>query len=238
MDEFNEGFIKKLKRMSKKEREEWFLNQPREKAASYKEIFMRVIELEDFYIIISKLPKNSFNSEFNKKIIELGGNPANSLKDYIILEIRKFYELAHEERNRFRFPNPPMYWEELKNIRHDRIAHADKKSKYNRDVEKYYEVINKIGFDNIVDDFKKYGKNCISLVNNSIFYDEALKNLKKMMEEGEIKLLNDTGLKKSLRRVKIKSDGSIIKSTVDGRIRALLLAIEAAKSDNKNEKKH
>jgi hypothetical protein len=163
--EINEDFLEKIKSMSKEEREKYFLNLPREKAAGYKEIFMRVMQLEDFYMILSDLPKEKFRSEFNLGIIELDGNPADSLKDYIILEIRKFYELAYKEELVERLP-PPEYWTKLRDFRDARIAHPSKGCdfKLNEDIEKLYGVIDEIGLDKIVEDFKKYAKRCIEHV--------------------------------------------------------------------------
>jgi len=61
--------------------------------------------------------------------------------------------------------------------------------------------------------------------------NKSLQNLKKLMEEGKIKLLNDDNLKKSLKNVKVRHDGSVVESSVDGTIRALLLALKGAKED-------
>ena len=230
--DFDDDFLKKIKSMSKEEMEKYFLSLPREKVASYKEISMRVVMLEDFFYIISDSSKESFKNIFNIKIKEIGANPADIIKDYVLLEIIKFYQLAHKEKNRFRLPTAPEYWNKLKDIRDARIAHPDTKNKSNQDVEKLYRAVDEIGFDKIVNEFKKYAETCINFVNNSIFYDQGLNNLKKLMEEDRIKLLDDLGLKKSLRNIRIRKDGSIVESTVDGRIRALLLAIEASKDEN------
>ena len=165
MGEINESLLEKIKSMSEEKREKYFLGLPREKAAGYKEIFMRVMQLEDFYIILSNLPQETFRNEFNLGIIELGGKPANSLKDYIILEIRKFYELAFKEKLTELLP-PPEYWTELKNFRDARIAHPSKGCdfKSNEDVEKLYRPIDEIGLDKIVEDFKQYAGTCIERV--------------------------------------------------------------------------
>ncbi len=104
--DINEDYIQKLMAMSKKERKERFLSLPRERAAAYKEIFMRVMELEDFYIIISRLPEEEFKCKFNRLMIRLEGNPADILKDYILLEIRKFHELMHNEEGVELPPHP------------------------------------------------------------------------------------------------------------------------------------
>ena len=97
--------------------------------------------------------------------MEFGSNPANVLRDYIILEIKKFYELAHLEKLDKLLP-PPEYWTELKAFRDVRIAHPSegKKFKINEDVEKLYWNIEKIGLDRIMEDFKKYAKTCIEHV--------------------------------------------------------------------------
>ncbi len=166
--EIDEDFLKKMMSMGKEEREKYFLSLPREKAAGYKEIFMRVMELEDFYFILLDLPKETFKSEFNRAIIEFEGNPANVLKDYILLEIRKFYELAYKEGLTELLP-PPKYWTKLRDFRDTRIAHPSKRCdfKLNKDVEKLYSTIDKIGFDKIVEEFKQYAKICIDHVNES-----------------------------------------------------------------------
>ena len=168
MREIDEFFLEKMMSMSKEEREKYFLSLPREKAAGYKEIFMRVIELEDFYFILSDLPKETFKSKFNLGIIEFGGNPANVLRDYMILEIRKFYELAYKEGMTELLP-PPEYWTKLRDFRDARIAHPSMESEFklNEDVEKLYWVIDEIGLDKIIEDFKQYAKICIEHVNES-----------------------------------------------------------------------
>ena len=229
---FDEELIKKIKSMSKEEMEKYFLRLPREKAASYKEIYMRVLMLEDFYVILSELPKESFKSRFNFKIKDMNGNPADALKDYIVLEIKKFYELASQANNGLRLPPAPDHWTILGKIRDMRIAHPDTESKSNEDAQKLYREIDKVGLDNIVEEFKKYAIGCISQVNKWEFYEKGVHNLKKLMEEGKIHLLNDPKIKKSLRMVKIRLDGSIIESSINSTMRALLLAIEAARSDN------
>jgi hypothetical protein len=168
MKDINEDYLEKLISMDKKEREEHFLSLPREKAASYKEIFMRVLELEDFYIIISRLPEEEFKCKFNKLIIGLQGNPADILRDYILLEIKKFYELVSKEKIEG-LPEPPEYWIEIKRFRDSRIAHPtlNKEFESNKDVHELYEIINKIGLDEIVEEFKQYAKKCIDIVNSS-----------------------------------------------------------------------
>jgi hypothetical protein len=170
MDEnynINENFIKKIKSMSKEQMEKLFLSLPREKAAGYKEIFMRVVMLEEFYQILSNLPNGSFKNTFNLSIKNIGGNPADSLRDYIILEIRKFYELVHKEK-KIGLPPIPEYWTKLRDIRDFRIAHPTKKElKSNEDVEKLYRPINEIGLDKIIEEFKQHAKLCIGLVNES-----------------------------------------------------------------------
>lgn len=162
---FDEDFMKKIKSLSKEEREKYFLSLPREKGAEYKEIYIAVIILEDLYHVLSKLPKEAFKSEFIKKIIELGGKPENRLKDYIILEIKKFYELAFHEK-RCTLPEIPEYWKKIKDIRDKRIAHPDKDNKFksNEDVEKLYRAIDKIGLDNIVEEFKQYANKCFEII--------------------------------------------------------------------------
>lgn len=234
--DINKEMMEKIKLMSKEEREKYLFSLPREKAASYKEIFMRVVMLEDFYIIISNIPKESFKNMFNLSIKEVGENPADILKDYITLEIRKFYQLAYLEQNRFKFPMAPNYWTKLRDLRDVRIAHPDTTNKTNEDVAKWYRAVDEIGFDKIVNEFKQYAETCITLVNKSLFYDEGLHNLKKLMKDGKIKLLDDPNLKKSLRNVKTRPDGSIVESSVDGTIRALILAIEASKENKNNTK--
>lgn len=162
---FDEEFVNKLKSMGEKEREEFFLALPRERGAEYKEIYISVIILEDLYYVLSKTPKEAFRSDFIKKIIEFGGKPANRLKDYIILEIKKFYELAFHEK-RHSLPKIPEYWRRIKDIRDKRIAHPDKHNKFksNEDVEKLYRSIDEIGLDKIVEDFKQYAKKCLNIV--------------------------------------------------------------------------
>lgn len=162
---FDENLFKKISFMSEEEREKYFLSLPREKGAEYKEIYVCVMILEDLYYVLSELPKEAFKSEFVKKIKEIGGNPADRLKDYIILEIRKFYELAFHEK-RYTLPKIPEYWDKLKDIRNERIAHPDKENKFksNEDVEKLYRSIDEIGLDKIVEDFKRYAKECFNLV--------------------------------------------------------------------------
>lgn len=164
-ENFDEELINKVKSMSEKEREKFFLALPRERGAEYKEIYMAVIILEDLYYALSELPKESFKSDFVKKIIELGGKPADRLKDYIILEIKKFYELAFHEK-RYSLPEIPKYWEKIKEIRDYRIAHPDKKNNFktNEDVERLYRAIDEIGLDKIVEDFKQYAKECLNLI--------------------------------------------------------------------------
>lgn len=232
-ESIDENFIKKVRSMSKEEREKYFLSLPREKAAAYKEIFMRVVMLEDFYPILSNTPKESFKNEFNISIKNVGENPADILKDYIILEIRKFHQLSHHEKKikGVELPPVPEYWTKIRDIRDARIAHPSKRNEFksNKDVEKLYRPIDEIGLDKIVEEFKQYAQECIGLVNKSEFYDDALQNLKNMMEEGKIELLDDEDLKQSLRNIKTRPDGSIIESSVNGTIRALLLAIEASK---------
>ena len=163
--EINEDFMKKMMSMSKEEREKYFLSLPREKAAGYKEIYMRVMQLEDIFFIIYELPEETFKSKFNKRMMGFEGNPANVLRDYIILEIRKFYELAHKEELVELLP-PPEYWTELRDFRNARIAHPSRGCdfKLNEDVEKLYWVIDEIGLDKIMEDFKKYAKICIEHV--------------------------------------------------------------------------
>lgn len=163
MREIDENFLKKIMSMSKEEREKYFLNLPREKAAGYKEIFMRVMELEDFYFILSDLPKETFKDRFNLGIIEFGGNPADVLKDYIILEIKKFYELVYKEGMAELLP-PPEYWTKLRDFRDARIAHPSMQCEFklNEDVEKLYRIIDEIGLDKIIEEFKQYAKICIN----------------------------------------------------------------------------
>jgi len=168
MDEtynFDKDLINKLKSMGDKEREEFFLSMPREKGAEYKEIYVAVIILEDLYYALSKLPKEAFKSEFVKKIIEFGGKPEDRLKDYFILEIRKFYELAFHEK-RYTLPEIPEYGEKIRDIRNKRIAHPDKDNEFksNEDVEKLYRAIDEIGLDKIVEEFKQYAKKCFEIV--------------------------------------------------------------------------
>jgi hypothetical protein len=164
-EEFDDEFISKIKSMGKKEREEFFLNMPREGGAEYKEIYVAVIILEDLYYALSNLTKEAFKSDFVKKIIELGGKPEDRLKDYILLEIKKFYELASKDKE-YSLPEAPKYWKKIKDIRDDRIAHAVKKSdfKTNRDVANLYYAIDKIGLDKIVEDFKLYARKCLNIV--------------------------------------------------------------------------
>jgi hypothetical protein len=166
-EEINEELLKKIMSLSKEQREKTFLSLPREKAAGYKEIYMRVMMLEDFYFILSNLPKESFKDMFNLSIKDIGGNPANALRDYIILEIRKFYELVSKKE--IELPPVPEYWTKLKDFRDARIAHPSKASEYklNEDVEKLYWTIDEIGFDKIMEDFKQYAKSCIDIVNES-----------------------------------------------------------------------
>lgn len=166
IDEFNEEMLRKVKSMNKEEREKYLLSLPREKAASYKEIFMRVEELEDFFYILSNLPKESFKNIFNLLVKEVGENPANILKDYIVLEIRKFYELVYKEK-RVKLPPVPEYWIKLKELRDVRIAHPDIKNDSNEEVEKFYRAIDEIGLDKIVDEFKVYARKCIDIMNKS-----------------------------------------------------------------------
>ena len=152
--------------MNKEERERYFLSLPREKAASYKEIFMRVETLEDLFYIISNLPKESFKNIFNLLVKDVGENPANILKDYIVLEIRKFYELVYKEK-RVKLPPVPEYWTKLRDLRDIRIAHPDTKNKSNEEVEKFYRSLDEIGLDKIVGEFKIYARRCINLINES-----------------------------------------------------------------------
>lgn len=165
MDNFDEDFLEKVKSMNRDEMEKFFLELPRERGAEYKEIFVRVEILEEIYYIVSNLPKESFKNKFNLKIKEVGGNPADVLKDYLVLEIKKFYELAHKEK-RFKLPKIPDYWPSLKDIRDFRIAHPDAENKFksNEDVEKLYRAIDHIGLDKIVEDFKEYAKTCMKIV--------------------------------------------------------------------------
>jgi hypothetical protein len=164
-ENFDEDLIEKAKSMSKEEMEKFFLSMPREKGAEYKEIYVAVMILEDLYYVLTDLPIESFKSEFVKKIKEVGGNPADRLKDYILLEIRKFYELAFHEK-RYTLPKLPDYWEKIKSIRDQRIAHPDKKNQFksNEDVERLYRAIDEVGFDKIFNDFKKYAKECLENV--------------------------------------------------------------------------
>jgi len=163
-EKFDENLIEKVKAMSKEEMEKFFLSMPREKGAEYKEIYVAVMILEDIYYVLTDLPIEAFKSEFVKKIKEVGGNPADRLKDYILLEIRKFYELAFHEK-RYILPQLPEYWDRIKSIRDKRIAHPDKENnfKLNEDVEKLYRAIDEIGFDRIFIDFKKYAKECLDI---------------------------------------------------------------------------
>jgi hypothetical protein len=163
--DIDEKFLEKMMAMGKEEREKYFLSLPREKAAGYKEIYMRVMQLEDIFFIIYELPEEAFKSKFNKGMIGLGGNPADILRDYIILEIKKFYELAYKEKLTELLPLPE-YWAKLKDFRDSRIAHPSKGCdfKLNEDVEKLYRVIDEIGLDKIMEDFKKYAKICIEHV--------------------------------------------------------------------------
>jgi hypothetical protein len=162
---FDEELLKKLKLMDKKEQEDFYLSLPREKGAEYKEICIAVDILEDLYYTLSKLPKEAFNSEFIKKIIEFGGRPEDRLKDYIILEIKKFYELAFHEK-RYALPKIPEYWIKLKDIRDKRIAHPvkEKEFKSNKEIAKLYLSIDEIGLDKIVEDFKKYAEECLNII--------------------------------------------------------------------------
>src|SRR3989344_7273392 len=156
-EKFDENLIEKVKAMSKEEMEKFFLSLPREKGAEYKEIYVAVMILEDLYYVLTDLPIETFKSEFVKKIKEVGGNPADRLKDYILLEIRKFYELVFHEK-RYKLPRLPDYWEKIKSIRDQRIAHPDKKNQFksNEDVERLYRAIDEVGFDRIFNDFKYY----------------------------------------------------------------------------------
>ena len=165
MSDINEKLLQKMMSMDVEERNKYFLSLPREKAAGYKEIAMRVDELVDFYQIISGLSESEFNSKFNKLMIWLGGNPANILKDYIILEIRKFHELMYNEKNA-KLPKIPDYWEKIRDIRHNKIAHPTKSDlESNEDVDRLYRAINEIGLDKIVEEFKKYSIECIKIIN-------------------------------------------------------------------------
>ncbi len=165
MEDIDEDFLEKMMSMSKEEREKYFLSLPREKAAGYKEIYMRVMQLEDLFFIIYELPKEIFKSKFNKTMMKFEGNPANVLRDYILLEIKKFYELVHLEKLDKLLPLPE-YWVELKTFRDARIAHPSegKKFKINEDVEKLYWDLKKIGLDKIMEDFKQYAKICMNHV--------------------------------------------------------------------------
>ena len=161
---FSPQEIEKLRSMSAEEKEKLFLSLPREKGASYKEIFMRISTLEDFYHIISKT--NEFENIFNISVKSVGRNPADVLKDYIVLEIRKFYELASKEK-RVKLPEAPTYWEKLRDLRDIRIAHPDTTSQSNEDSAKLYRTIDEIGLDNILNDFKRYALTCMYLIINS-----------------------------------------------------------------------
>jgi len=138
MNEIDQDFLGRMMSMDEEDRGKYFLSMPRERAVSYKEIFMRVEELEDLYFIISDLPEKVFKSKFNKLMIKLGGNPASILKDYIILEITKFHELMEKEKG-IKLPPLPEYHKKIIVIRSNRIAHPiNKRFKSNKDVEKLY----------------------------------------------------------------------------------------------------
>jgi len=59
--------------------------------------------------------------------------------------------------------------------------------------------------------------------------NKELLHLRKLMEEGKIKLL--TSMAEPLRNIKRNPDGTVVEDTVSGSVRALLLAIKAAEDD-------
>jgi len=54
-------------------------------------------------------------------------------------------------------------------------------------------------------------------------WDKELSNLKKLMEGGKIKLYED--MADDLRKVMIRQDGTIVKETISGKLKELLLEI-------------
>lgn len=54
-------------------------------------------------------------------------------------------------------------------------------------------------------------------------WDKELLNLKKLMEGGKIKLYKD--MAEDLRKVMVRQDGTIVKETISGKLKELLLEI-------------
>ena len=54
-------------------------------------------------------------------------------------------------------------------------------------------------------------------------WDKEIKNLKKLAEDGRIKLYKD--MAPELRKVMVRADGSIVEETISPKLKELLLAI-------------
>jgi len=75
------------------------------------------------------------------------------------------------------------------------------------------------------------------MTNLEIDWNKEMQNLKKLMEEGKIKLLKDKNLIEDFKKVMQKPDGSVVEETIPSSIRALILSIKAKKEILKMDKK-
>jgi|SRR3989344_4416064 len=114
-----------------------------------------VISLIEFMELIknnSSQLKNPINVEYTKKV----SNPAAFLLDYIILEISTYYTRIYLMRKKgINYPEPPKYWEVLKNYRDLNPAHRDKEHQMKSLADYIGSVfeLEKIGIPNIISDF-------------------------------------------------------------------------------------
>jgi len=164
----DKDFIKKLSKMSKEERkkmmDKMIDNYHRTSFDKLRELHGKVMSLVDFISIFDKLELKYFKFPYTRILKETNQNPGAFLNEYIILEISNFYTLAHLEKG-VDLPEPPEYWEKLKNFRNAIPAHADKDKNFEtyKDLKKFYGLMDNIDIRIILKDFNEYFMKCAKI---------------------------------------------------------------------------
>ena len=167
-------------KLTKEEKEEAINKAPRTTFIKLIELHGKVNCMVDFINIIGELKLEDFGVQYNKLTKEFGGNPADFLNDYIILEMVNFYRLAYFEKE-VKLPKVPEYWKKLRAFRHALPAHTDQKGEFETygDLKEFVGILDEIGLDIILKDFNIYFLKCQKIFINQQKRDWEKRELEK-----------------------------------------------------------
>ena len=133
---------------------------PVQEEFSLQTCYFNVMVLLDMMEVINK-NADQLKNPISKNYLKRKAKPSAILVEYIILEISNYYTKIHLMRKKgFKFPEPPIYWEILKDYRNKNPGHRDKEHEF-KTLADYVSSIKKLdslSLPRVVNDFLEYHK--------------------------------------------------------------------------------